>query len=113
MQSISKDNLGPLIAYLFPGITALWGISRFSPVLQAWFAMKPGTAPTIGGFLYLTIASLAAGMTVNAVRWVAIDTLHARTGLRPPNLDFSKLGQKVEAFSLLIEIHYHHYQFYS
>ena len=52
-------------------------------------------------------------MTVSAVRWAFIDSLHARTGLQIPPLDFSRLGQNVEAFNLLIRIHYEHYQFYA
>ena len=42
-----------------------------------------------------------------------MDRLHALTGLRPPQLNFAHLSSNVEAFSLLIEIHYRHYQFYS
>ncbi len=113
VQSVTNDNFGPLIAYLVPGAVALAGFSPFSATLGAWFASAPADAPSIGGFLYLTVASLAAGMTVSAVRWAVIDTLHARTGLPPPKLDFSLLGGNVEAFVLLIEIHYRHYQFYA
>ncbi|MBM3970827.1 MAG: hypothetical protein FJ302_13365 [Planctomycetes bacterium] len=111
MQSVTNDNFGPLIAYLVPGATVLFGISQFEPALKAWFAVNPAQAPTIGGFLYLTIASIACGMIVSAVRWATIDTLHRVTGLPLPPLDFSKLGRNVDAFNLLIEIHYRHYQF--
>jgi hypothetical protein len=52
-------------------------------------------------------------MTVNAVRWAVVDSLHSYTGLPTPTLNFSKLGKNVEAFTLLIQIHYNHYQFYS
>lgn len=113
MQSITNANFGPLIAYLVPGATALFGISEFFPALRSWFATTPADAPTIGGFLYLTIASLACGMVVTAIRWAVVDTFHRLTGLPPPVLDFSKLGANVEAFNLLIEIHYRHYQAYS
>lgn len=113
MQSVSNDTFGPLIAYLLPGVTALLGLSQFSPALRSWFATSPADAPTIGGFLYLTVASLAVGMTVSAIRWVVVDTLHERTGVRMPPLDFSKLGANVQAYTLLIEIHYRHYQFYA
>lgn len=113
IHSVTNDTFGPLIAYLVPGATALFGLSPFIPAVQSWFASTPGDAPTIGGFLYLTVASLAMGMTVSAVRWVVVDTLHARTGLRSPPLDFSRLGPNVAAMQLLIEIHYRHYQFYS
>jgi hypothetical protein len=113
MESVTNANFGPLIAYLVPGATVLVGFSQFSPVLRTWLGAAPAEAPTIGGFLYLTVASIAAGMTVSAVRWALIDTLHSVTGLRLPPLNFSRLGQNVEAFGLLIEIHYRHYQAYS
>lgn len=107
------NDFGLLIAYLVPGAVALAGLSRFSGTLRGWFATAPVEAPTLGGFLYLTAAALAAGMTLNAVRWALIDTLHAKTGLPPPPLDFSRLGGSVEGYILLIEIHYQHYQFYA
>lgn len=113
MQSVSNDTFGPLIAYLVPGATALVGLSPFLPVVQAWLAGTANDAPTVGGLLYLSLASLAAGMTVSALRWAAVDALHARTGLRPPALDFARLPGRVEEFQLLIEIHYRHYQFYA
>lgn len=113
MTSVTRDNFGHLIAYLVPGATALWGSSLFVPVLQSWFVATPPDAPTIGGFLYLTIASLAAGMTINAVRWAIIDTAHRLTGLPPAPADFSRLGENVEAYALLIEIHYKHYQYHA
>jgi len=112
-QSISNDNFGPLIAYLVPGATVLAGMSPSSPTLQGWLAATPDAAPSIGGFLYATVASLAVGMTLSAFRWALVDTAHRLTGLAPPVLDFSALGENVDAFVLLIEIHYRHYQFYA
>lgn len=113
METVSNANFGPLIAYLLPGATVLLGFSEFSATLRTWFAAAPSDAPSIGGFLYLTAAALAAGMVVSAVRWAVVDTLHSYTGLPMPALEFSRLGRNVEAFSLLIEIHYQHYQFYA
>lgn len=113
MHAVSTTTFGPLIAYLVPGATILVGLSPFSPTLRAWLAATPDGAPTIGGFLYLTVASLAAGMTVSAVRWALVDALHARTGLPPPRLDFARLADRVEAFALLIDIHYRHYLYYA
>lgn len=113
MPTVSNANFGPLIAYLVPGAVALSGLVPFSPTLEKWFATSLADAPTLGGFLYLTVASLTSGMTVSALRWAALDSLHARTGLAPPRLDFSRLGPNVEALSLLIDIHYRHYLFYA
>lgn len=113
MRSVTNDNFGPIIAYLVPGLVVVVGFSRFSPTLRTWLAATPSGQPTIGGFLYITIASLAIGMTVSAVRWAFIDTLHAWTGLPPPRLDYSKLGENVTAYQLLIDIHYRHYLYYA
>jgi len=113
MQSVSNDNFGPLVAYLVPGATVLLGVRPYFPVLQHWFAATPPDAPTLGGFLYLTVASLAAGMTVSAIRWAIIDSIHAKTGVLPPVIDFSRLEGRVDGLALLIDIHYRHYQFYA
>lgn len=113
MNEITSANFGPLISYVAPGAVALVGISQFSPTLRVWFASTPENAPTIGGFLYLTVASIATGMTVSAVRWLLIDNLHRWTGVPSPRLNFKGLTNSVEAFSLLIDIHYRHYLFYA
>ncbi len=113
MTSISDSNFGPLVAYLVPGATALAGLTPYSATLRSWFAATPADAPTIGGFLYLTLAALACGMTISAIRWAVIDTIHSRTGLRAPTLDFSRLPGNVDAYSFLVSVHYRHYQFYS
>ena len=113
MESVTRDNFGPLIAYLAPGATVLLGFSQFFPSLQNWFSTTPADVPTIGGFLYLTVSSIATGMTVSAIRWATLDTLHERTGLPAPAFDFSRLGDNVAGFALLIEIHYRHYLFYA
>ncbi|MBI5757306.1 MAG: hypothetical protein HZA46_02165 [Planctomycetales bacterium] len=113
MQPVSSDTFGPLVAYLAPGATVLLGVSQFSPLVRSWFLTVPDGAPTIGGFLYLTVASMAVGMTVSAVRWIIVDTIHSITGLKLPPLDFSRLDKNVAAFGLLIDIHYRHFLFYS
>ncbi len=89
------------------------GFSQFSPTVAQWFALNQPDGPTLGGFLYLTVASMIVGMTISALRWATIDRLHAMTGVQMPALDFSRLGNNVAAFRLLIEIHYRHYLFYS
>ena len=50
---------------------------------------------------------------VSTLRWLLIDTLHHRTGVRPPRWDFRKLKDRVTAYDRLIEIHYRYYQFHA
>jgi hypothetical protein len=113
MKQVSSSNFGFLIAFVLPGFTALWGASYISPVLRSWLDAADATGPTVGGFLYVTLASVAAGLTVSTVRWAIIDTIHHWTGLPQPPWDFSRLQEHVAAYKVLQEIHYKFYQFNS
>ncbi|MCH7725100.1 MAG: hypothetical protein IH991_01270 [Planctomycetes bacterium] len=73
----------------------------------------PTDVPTVGGFLYVTLASLAAGLTVSTVRWAVVDSIHHRTGIRKPNWDYSNLEQNIGAYDVLVEHKYRYYQAYS
>ncbi|MCI0740055.1 MAG: hypothetical protein L0Y72_13500 [Gemmataceae bacterium] len=102
-----------LIAYVLPGFTALWGASYLAPEVRSWFGQAPAEVPTLGGFLYLTVASIAAGLTISTIRWLLIDTLHHLTGVRQANWDFTRFQEQVVAYNLLTDIHYRYYQFYA
>ncbi|MEZ6146946.1 MAG: hypothetical protein R3B91_16325 [Planctomycetaceae bacterium] len=63
----------------------MWGGSHHSQTLQGWLGQSSGELPTVGGFLYVTLGSIAyAGMMASTLRWLLIDTLHHWTGLRQP-----------------------------
>ncbi len=113
MGELTEKNFGLVIAYLLPGFVTLWGLSRFSPTVQTWLTSSQSTAPSFGGFLYVTLGSLALGLTVSAVRWMLIDTLHHTTGLQPPAWEFALLDDRLHGFLALVENHYRYYQFYS
>ncbi len=113
MGELSVRNFGLLIAYLIPGFLALWGLSFLSPAVAGWLQGAGESGPTVGGFLYVLLASVAAGMTVSALRWAIVDRTHAMTGLRRPQLDFGNLSGKLDAFEQINEHHYRYYQFYS
>jgi hypothetical protein len=113
MKEISKQNFGLVIAYLLPGLVALWGASYFSDTVRIWLAAGEQSAPTITGFLYVTLAALTTGLTLGAVRTVSIDALHHCTGVPKPEWDFSEFQAKFWAFNQVVESHYYLYQFYA
>ncbi len=113
MNSLTTQNFGLVIAYLLPGFVALWGVSCVSPTVDAWISASQQNTPTVAGFMYVTLASLAAGVTVSAVRWATIDHLHHATGIMPPVWKFVNLEGKLQGYLTLIENHYRYYQFYS
>ena len=108
-----ERNFGLVIAFLLPGFVCLAGASRFSPTIASWMSLAPTSDPTVVGFLYVLLASIGAGLVASSVRWAAIDTIHHRTGLPPPKLDFSRLQANLDAFQMAVEHNYRHYQFYA
>jgi len=113
MQSVSNDNFGLLIAYVIPGLLIVGSIGYLSPTVAGWLGAAPGSAPTVSGFLYVTVASVAAGMLVSALRWLVFDRLHHRTGITPPDWDFGGLRDYAPMFLTVVEHQYRYYQFYS
>jgi len=116
VRDITSQNFGLLIAYVIPGVLALWGMSALFPPLEIGLrgAMATAGDPTsIGAFLYLLVGSVASGLTVSTVRWLVIDRIHHWTGLRRPAWDDSKLQDRLAAFEALVDNHYRYYQFYA
>jgi hypothetical protein len=113
MQTVNNSNFGIAIAYLLPGVIALWGVSFVSETVRGWFGATPGGAATVGGFLQVTLASLAVGLLISVVRWGIVDTIHHMTGVRPPRWNFADLRRDFHVFEGLVENHYRYYQFFS
>jgi len=111
MRDITSHNFGLLIAFVLPGFLSLWGAAYLSPLLRSWLTGAGTVGPTVGGFLYVTLASVGAGMAISTVRWALLDRLHHATGLPQPTWDFSRLQEHVSAYQLLHDIHYKFYQF--
>lgn len=113
MKDLSGKNFGLLIAYVVPGAIVLIGLGAFSPTIQTWLINPSPAEPSVGGFLFVTLASVAAGMTASAVRWATIDRLHRWTGVVKSAWDDSKLPERLDAFEAIVEAHYRYYQFHS
>lgn len=107
-----EKEFGILISLILPGFISLLGIAPYSATVQAWIGTSGPDAPTIGGFLYVTVAAVFLGLLVSTIRWAIIDTIHHYTGIKPPGWDFSRLANREAGFTVLIDIHYRYYQFY-
>lgn len=111
-KETSINDFGLLIAYVLPGFTALWGMSFLVAPLRSWFGTPPAQLPTVGGFFFATLASVCAGLTLSTLRWLVIDSLHHRTGIPAPVLDFARLPKREAAFYVIVEGHFRYYAFY-
>src|SRR5687767_9166410 len=103
MTEVSDRNFGFLIAYLLPGLIGLLALSDHSPLVRGWLAGSSGSEPTVGGFLYLTVASVGCGLTISALRWLLLDPIHHRLGVAPPAWDFARLTERLQAFQGIVE----------
>jgi hypothetical protein len=113
MRDLTRDNFGLLIAYVLPGFVALWGGSYHVEAVRPWLQATPKDAPTVGGFLYTTLASTTLGLVISGVRWAVVDQLLARTGIRQPRWDFELFAERLTAYEILVVNHYRYYQFYA
>lgn len=112
-QEASGANFGLFIGYILPGFTAIQGLPFLTESQATWGTAGTGASTTFPTFLSGTMEAMAAGLTISTVRWLVIDRLHHRTGVRPPAWDFALLEKKVAAFELLVEGHYRYYKFYA
>ena len=112
-QDLSNNNFGILIAYVLPGFTALQGLPFLNDSLKLTEFGKAHDAITMAGFLLSTFQAVAAGMIVSTARWLILDTVHHRTGVKPPAWDFSLLEKNAAGFKYLVEIHYFYYKFHA
>lgn len=122
LKKIGNNDFGLIIAFLLPGFIFLWALSLSYPQVASWLINSPATTPhaiprppSVGGFLYSTLASLALGLILSALRWLVIDHALVLTGVKDPGLNFSKLTEenKAAAFRDIVENHYRYYQYYS
>jgi hypothetical protein len=111
-DEISDTTFGLFIAYLLPGLTAIYGIP-VGIAAQRWQAISTDSTLGLPQIILILITALAVGLTVSTVRWLVIDTVHHRTGIRCSRWDFANLQRNVAAFEFLIQIHYRYYKFYS
>jgi len=113
MTDISSSNFGLLIAYALPGFIVIWGLEGSWTALAGCSEGVCELVPSLVGFLNSTVAAIAAGLTVSAVRFVIIDGIHERTGLPRPRPNGRVLQENLAAVNLLIDQHYRYYQFHA
>ena len=117
MQEVNNKNFSLAIAFWLPGFVLLWGLSYSVDEVRTLLAQpRTDAPPSVGGFLYVTVASLAVGLFLSAIRWATVEKFLYATGLvKKIDLNFSELGNKdtALAFYNVHENHYRHYLYYS
>jgi len=106
-------SFGYVIAYILPGLVALYGCRDFQ---SDWAVFQPATCGgelPLSAWILLLLGALGVGLVVSALRWLTIDTVHQATGLAAPRVDFGRLHDNLDVFLVAVEHNYRYYQFYS
>ena len=111
MQSVSSANFSLSIAYVIPGFVTLLGLRWHSDVVQSWLGQQTSDSPTVGGFLYVTLASIGVGLFVNGLRWLTVDQIHMRTGSPKKDWSYADLQKHYLAYEFLINNQFRYHQF--
>ena len=114
MSSNRERDFGLLISIVLPGFIALLGFAQTNDTIRSWIGHASSQwAPSIGGFLMITVASVFAGMSISTIRWATVDLIHSWTGIRQPAWKLANLKDREQAFEIFVNIHYRWYQFYA
>ena len=101
-----EQTFGLLIAFVFPGMIGLYGLSLHLPIVESWLH-----APEITEFLLLIIAASGVGAFLSVVRWAIFEKM-LRTWFPEPEDDDRKHDDSLEqSLQGIIMQLYRYYQF--
>jgi hypothetical protein len=111
MPDISK-GFGLIIAFLQPGLVGLYALSYVEPAIREWFGLASTQNASVGGFLFVVVASVGMGVFLSGLRWLVLDWAFAD----PPAVDSRRRAIDPQTEAIYEDIrsqHYRYYQFYA
>ena len=104
-------SFGLVIAFLVPGMIGLYAASLHVPMLHDWFAAAGHAQTTVGGFLFIIIASSGAGVFLSGVRWYFLEERIKRAaGISTKHETANRRDTETEL--VYQNVRQHHYDFY-
>jgi len=101
-----------IIAFVLPGLIALFGIATVNPTVLAWFT-GAAAGPTLVGLFFVLFAALALSLVISALRWYLFEQLAWLPGCpivkAPPRFNQAK---RVTCEAQFIDIRHQHYYYY-
>jgi hypothetical protein len=105
------------MAFLVPGLVALFAVATVSPTVLAWFS-GASNGPTLAGFFFVVLGAFALGLVITAIRFCLFEATPIPFANRclvkaSPQLDESKRKEFAAEYNDLRQKHYDHYLAYS
>lgn len=112
-MEISGRQFGLLIAYLLPGFVGLAGVAPLAPAVATWLQADTVATAGVSPSVYTLVGATTLGLVLSCFRWLLVDSMLHRMGIRRPVWKDQRLVERLEAFDYLVENHYRYYQFYA
>jgi hypothetical protein len=114
MDEKISQYFGLIIAFLIPGMVGLYALSFFEPALREWFGLAASSPTTIGGFLFVILASVGMGVFLSGVRWFVCENCFSLFPSAPPlQVEDRQDERKDKAYQDIRAQHYVYYLFYA
>lgn len=113
MKDVTSTSFGLLIAFLLPGLAALYALSLWSDSVSDVLRTFLKAESNVGLFLLILAASLTLGLLVTVFRWFLFELWLCKDD-QLNEADFAQLGveTKFVAFRAAIDEHYRYHQFW-
>lgn len=113
LKDLSSGTFGLIIAYLLPGLLALFTLSFWSTLVEKQFNAFLQSQSGVGLFLLVVLAALLIGVELTAVRWLIFELIVCKkTTLTTENLAKLQSADKIAAFRVVVDEHYRYHQFW-
>ncbi len=119
MDNVTK-TFGYIIAFVCPGFVGVWALSFVDARVTPWLERAAKSNTSVGDFLVLVAASIAAGVFLQGFAWLLFDKVILKTFKKAVP---EKLAEELKPFradpnvrevtETCVEHHYRYYQFYS
>jgi len=111
------EKFPKFIAFLIPGFLSLWGLSRYVGDVRQWLGTASSASTSVGGFLFVVLASLGLGVFVSGVRYFLFDKFLLRWGV-PKQVSDEEEAARTDALTQAVyedlrDQFYRYYQFYA
>ena len=110
-KDVTPTVFGLLIAYVLPGLFALFTMALFSGEVANQLRSFSGAESSVGLFLLVILTAVLLGMQLQAFRWLLFEKFFED---ELPSADLKALRQSetLILFRLFIDEMYRHHQFY-
>ena len=107
----SPRQFGLIVAYLLPGFVGLVGFVPLVPAIGQWLQPVSQGDMGFGPPIYALMAATVVGKVISCFRWVLVDQLHHRMGIKPPQWEDRRLDELLGGFDYLVQNHFRYYEF--